>query len=64
MKNIYEKVSVKKLKDYPFEDRVKKPYFVEIDDGNDIFIKGFDKKNKAVSYARTLNSKSKRIYLN
>jgi len=53
-KNIYEKILVKKSSDYPFDNSTKKPYFVEIDDGNNIFIKGFSSKQKAIIYARNL----------
>ncbi len=63
-KYIYEKVSLKRLKDYPFETNIKKPYFVEIDTGDNVFIEEFDKKDKAKNYMNSLKSKSKRVYLN
>ena len=63
-KNMFESVKVKRLKDYPFETNTKKPYFVEIYDGNMTFIEGFDKKSDAIAFAKKQNAKTKRVYLN
>ena len=59
MKKVYDRVDIKRRKDFPFEDRTKSKYFVEISSGDSTFIEGFDKKNQAKVYGESLKGKTK-----